>query len=345
MTNKKQRGGFTRTTRPMRPTTTHPMRPTTTTPMHTLQTGGSPASELVMQDTRNPPVTNDYVTSHRIRDPFFDNSLSSQVGGASTIPEISGKPSPTREHESITRPYAALSNGTLPKQSLIPSNTKPTNSMNIQQDTRIGNKVNYETTTETTNGFTPQSTSVTSPSSQGVVDNSRRLRLRLEKLQKNSKNPVSITQKKLLPTQEGGSPASEMVMESLHDLPETKPYPKQHKVAADINSLNLYQTTGGSRRRNKRKTRKHKRTHKKSHKKRQHRQRGGYGSDWMSSQYSLGNINAPAMPASMVGQFSRSAATDRNTLMNPPNMGLAGSGYPLGSLEGGNVNKTGAPLM
>jgi hypothetical protein len=62
------------------------------------------------------------------------------------------------------------------------------------------------------------------------------------------------------------------------------------------------------------------------------------------SQYSLGPNNNPEQPGSWVGQFSRSAATGRNDYMNPSTLGLAGSGYPMSSLEGANVSRIGAPI-
>ena len=227
---KSQRGGFRTTT----PHTTH------ATPTHRVsQRGGSPASNIVMQDSANPPVMNDYVVSDRIRDPGYNNSL------ASLEPRCS---------------------------------------------------------------------------------------------------------------QKGGSPASSMVMENLTNVPETKPYAEGWTVKGDINSLNLYQTTGGSRRNNSKRSNNNKRkNNKRNNNKRSNKnnnskndnkrrtQRGG-ASDWISSQYSLGNINAPEMSASAVGVFSQSGATARSELMNPSTMGLAGSGYPMGSLEGANVRQVGAPL-
>ena len=52
-------------------------------------------------------------------------------------------------------------------------------------------------------------------------------------------------------------------------------------------------------------------------------QRGGYGSDWMASQYSLSL--APRSHA-RTGRFSQSKATSRSRLLNPSNLGSAGSG-------------------
>jgi hypothetical protein len=211
-----------------------------------FQSGGSPASTLVMQDTTMPPVMNDYVVSDRIRQAGYDNSLASL-------------------------------------------------------EPRCGQK--------------------------------------------------------------GGSPASDLVMEQLSGVPETKAYPEGWKVKGDMNSLNLYQTTGGSRsrnsnrnnrknnskknnrnsRKNNNRSRKHKKNNNNKSRNNKNRTQRGGASDWIMSQYSLGNINAGVMSAP-VGQFSQSEGVSRNELMNPSTMGLAGSGYPMSSLEGANVRQVGAPL-
>ena len=68
------------------------------------------------------------------------------------------------------------------------------------------------------------------------------------------------------------------------------------------------------------------------------------GSDWISSQYSLGSANAPEQSANYVNQFSHSAAGSRDTYMNPQNLGLAGSGGAMGDLEGAGVRTNGSPL-
>ena len=231
--NKHQRGGFIAHNKPQStmglPTMGH----------SSTQRGGSPASTLVMQDTMNPPVMNDYVTSPRIRESWYDDSLASL-------------------------------------------------------EPRCG--------------------------------------------------------------QMGGSLASDLVMEQLEGVPQTKAYPNGWQVKGDMNSLNLYETTGGSRRRRS-KNSKGKQAHKKSKKnntrsrknknsKRSRRnnrtrsQRGG-ASDWIMSQYSLGPNNNPEASTSM---FSQSTATPRSDYMNPSSLGLAGSGYPMGALEGANVRSVGAPL-
>ena len=161
--------------------------------------------------------------------------------------------------------------------------------------------------------------------------------------------------------QYGGSQASEMVMQELNNESISNNVNYNTDIRANMSSLNLYQPSGGSRRnksrRNSNKRRSHKK-HRKSMKKRNvhnsnkkgktHKNKKGMkggASDWMSSQYSLGSYNAPEMSASNVGQFSQSAAGSRADYMNPHNLGSAGSGYPMGSLEGANVHMTGAPLV
>ena len=161
--------------------------------------------------------------------------------------------------------------------------------------------------------------------------------------------------------QKGGSLASDLVMEQLTQKPKTEPFDPAWSPKGDMNSLNLYETTGGARRR---KTRRSSRKNNKSSRRSRSRnnnskrkskrnskknnnakrvQRGG-ASDWIMSQYSLGPINNPEQPGNVVGQFSLSGATSQNELMNPRTMGLAGSGYPMGSLEGANVSHVGAPI-
>jgi hypothetical protein len=146
--------------------------------------------------------------------------------------------------------------------------------------------------------------------------------------------------------QKGGSPASDLVMEKLGNAVHTVDYVPEDKIKGDMNSLNLYQTTGGSRRRSRR-DRNRKSKSKRNSKKRDHRkrrsskrsnrnerrrsQRGGHASDWITSQYSLGPINNPS-------------GFDKD-LYNPPTLGLAGSGSPMGDLEGANVKHVGAPLV
>lgn len=152
--------------------------------------------------------------------------------------------------------------------------------------------------------------------------------------------------------QGGGSSASDMVMANMDTATDTKAYPAEPKVVGNMNSLNLYQTTGGARRRrnykrnsknnkkNNKQSKKSKRSNKRSNKR---SQRGG-ASDWIMSNYSQGNINAPAQPLSWTNEFGVSQPSARDMLMNPPSLGLAGSGYPMGSLEGANVRMTGAPV-
>jgi len=171
-----------------------------------------------------------------------------------------------------------------------------------------------------------------------------------------------------------GGTASDMVMANLTDNATTMKYPPGLEVKGDINSLNTYELTGGksgNKRKNGGKTNKnhsksnnHHKNHKKNknksnsqnkrnnknknskynHKHKNHSMKGGYASDWISSQYSQGSINGSSMTGN-TGDFSVSQGTARDILMNPPTLGLAGSGYPMGKLEGANVHSVGAPLV
>ncbi len=172
--------------------------------------------------------------------------------------------------------------------------------------------------------------------------------------------------------QYGGSDGSDLVMKQLGDCATTNKYPLGYNVKANMSSLNMYQPSGGSRKNKKKnnkkknktnknntgnksnKSNKYKKSNKSSNSKnskktniRRNRNRNmkGGGSDWISSQYSLGSYNAPEMSAADVGKFSQAMAGSRADYMNPPNLGSAGSGYPMGSLEGANVHMTGAPLV
>jgi len=170
----------------------------------------------------------------------------------------------------------------------------------------------------------------------------------------------------------GGSTASDMVNKNLNENAKTVSYPEMFNPAGDINSLNTYQLNGGLRKNKNNKSRKHRKNSKthnsrmnrknskknknsknsknskkhktRKHKKRDHMMRGGYGSAWIASQYSLGNINGASMNTS-AGDFSASQGVSRDVLMNPPTLGLAGSGYPMSNLEGANVQSVGAPLV
>jgi len=161
----------------------------------------------------------------------------------------------------------------------------------------------------------------------------------------------------------GGSQASEYVNDNLNNIANTKPFPSAFTVNGDISSINNYLPSGGSRKSNKRRSHKNKRRSNKNRKtnksrknsnsrnnkknksnKRNHKMAGG-GSDWMSSQYSLGSYNSAEMSAGDVGKFSNSLPGSRANYMNPPNLGLAGSGAAMGSLEGANVRMVGSPLF
>ena len=166
----------------------------------------------------------------------------------------------------------------------------------------------------------------------------------------------------------GGGTASDMVMSQLTDVVETVNYPEgQYKPAGNINSLNLYAPSGGAKKNKRSKNKKRsnkKRSNKRNNKSRRNKKnnnnynnnnnnnnnynnnvmRGGHASDWISSQYSLGSINGNSMNDNTT-DFSNSQGVSRDVLMNPPTLGLAGSGYSMGDLEGANVRSTGAPLV
>jgi hypothetical protein len=183
--------------------------------------------------------------------------------------------------------------------------------------------------------------------------------------------------------QRGGSPASDLVMANLADLSSSQSVPQGCALKGDMNSLNLYQPSGGARRKSRSRSHKNKHVHGKGCKS-MHRKgsksrksgrksrgasksrngkkgkksmksnkrnsksgsrvmRGGYGSDWLSTQNSLGNINAAQNTDWK--NFSASEPSTRDMLMNPPTLGLAGSGHPMSGLEGANVSNVGAPLV
>jgi hypothetical protein len=164
----------------------------------------------------------------------------------------------------------------------------------------------------------------------------------------------------------GGSKASNMVMSHLNADAKTNSFIGSKPIKGNMDSLNLYQPSGGARksksksrksrkskgkskgksRKSKGKSRKSKGKSRKSKgKSRRVRKMKGGGSDWISSQYSLGSYNQAEMSAEDVAKFSQSEAGSRADYMNPPNLGLAGSGSPMSALEGANVSKAGAPLV
>ena len=150
----------------------------------------------------------------------------------------------------------------------------------------------------------------------------------------------------------GGSKASNMVMSHLNADAKTNSFIGSKPIKGNMDSLNLYQPSGGARK-SKSKSRKSRKSKGKSKgksrkskgKSRRVRKMKGGGSDWISSQYSLGSYNQAEMSAEDVAKFSQSEAGSRADYMNPPNLGLAGSGSPMSALEGANVSKAGAPLV
>ena len=152
----------------------------------------------------------------------------------------------------------------------------------------------------------------------------------------------------------GGSTASDMVMSNLNADHKTNSFVGDKPVKGNMNSLNLYKPSGGARKskgksrksKGKGKSRKSKGKSRKSKGKSRkvHKMKGG-GSDWISSQYSLGPSNNPEMSSEDVAKFSQTEVGSRADYMNPPNLALAGSGSPMSDFEDANINKVGAPLI
>ena len=157
--------------------------------------------------------------------------------------------------------------------------------------------------------------------------------------------------------QNGGSPASDLVMSQLSDvsrsLPSSPHYQSDTKTAGNLDSLKLYKTTGGNRilksknkinsnsnknrnsnkrssnsnkrskSRNSNKNSKSRNSNNRKTRKSKYLHIGG-ASDWMSTQYSLGSINAP--DSELTRSFTKTRAPSHSELMTPSTRGLAGSG-------------------
>jgi len=127
----------------------------------------------------------------------------------------------------------------------------------------------------------------------------------------------------------GGSKASDMVMSHLNADAKTNSFIGSKPIKGNMDSLNLYQPSGGARksksksRKSKSKSRKSKgkskgksrkskgksrkskgKSRKSKGKSRRVRKMRGGGSDWISSQYSLGSYNQAEMSAEDVAKFS-----------------------------------------
>ena len=173
--------------------------------------------------------------------------------------------------------------------------------------------------------------------------------------------------------QNGGSPASDLVMSQLSDvsrsLPSSPHYQSDTKTAGNLDSLKLYKTTGGNRilksknkinsnsnknrnsnkrssnsnksskssnsnkrssnsnkrskSRNSNKNSKSRNSNNRKTRKSKYLHIGG-ASDWMSTQYSLGSINA--QDSDLTRSFTKTRAPSHSELMTPSTRGLAGSG-------------------
>jgi len=138
----------------------------------------------------------------------------------------------------------------------------------------------------------------------------------------------------------GGSLASDMVMDNVNKKATTLEYEDSPKLktAHPYGNTCLYKTTGGGKKSKKsKKPRKSKKARKTRKNKKGRKQRGG-GSDWITSQYSLDiGQNKDVNPAI----FSKSKPASMNRLLNPPNLGAAGSGHPNVAM---GASMAGAPL-
>ena len=99
---------------------------------------------------------------------------------------------------------------------------------------------------------------------------------------------------------------------------------------------------GASKSRKGNKSKKSLKSNKRNSKSNHHVMKGGYGSDWLSTQMSQ-SISGPVNTDWK--NFSASEPSTRDMLMNPPTRDLAGSGGAMSGLEGANVRNVGAPLV
>lgn len=152
-------------------------------------------------------------------------------------------------------------------------------------------------------------------------------------------------------SQKGGSESSDMTMKNLLDIAKTNKYVEGWKVKGDINSLNTYQPSGGKRKS------KHRKSHKRNHKSKNHKsnksnsksKRANKSKNNKNNRNHNRNNNhnhiggASAYMADFYAKDSNKPQP--NEMWNPPSRDSAGSGYPMGALEGAKVGKPGAPLV
>ncbi len=265
--NKAQRGGNQNN----KYNTPYPtLLPPNSPDLNTKLSGGSPASKLVMRDSELPTVMNDYVTSPRIREKSYDN----------TLPQFGGSPA----------------------YDLVMSNlTSEQKAQQYPDDLKVKGDINSLNLYQTTGG---------------AHKRKNKGKNKAQKNRQSSKNRKS----------------------SNSNSNSRKSRNSSNSRKSSMSSNSRSNSRSNSSRKSRSKSRKNNKSHNNSNSKRV--QRGGM-SAWMSSQYSLGNINAPH--SGLSGNFTESSIPSHNSLMNPPNMGLAGSGSPMTALEGGTQSRVGAP--
>jgi hypothetical protein len=150
-------------------------------------------------------------------------------------------------------------------------------------------------------------------------------------------------------SQKGGSESSDMTMKNLLDIAKTNKYVEGWKVKGDINSLNTYQPSGGKRKS------KHRKSHKRNHKSKNHKsnksnsksKRANKSKNNKNNRNHNRNHNHIGGASAYMADFyaKDSNKPQPNEMWNPPSRDSAGSGYPMGALEGANVGKIGAPIV
>jgi len=251
--------------------------------------GGSPASEVVMKDSKLSPMS-DFVTSPRIRKDGYNNSLDSLI--SAQRPQMGGSPASDLVMANLTNTPNSSTN----QQTII-------NALNSRQPGDMNSLNLYKTTGGMMNTMTTTNGEPCNCTCSNCINNNKRLSKRSSKKSKSKSSKHGMCKCKQCN-------CNCMCKHCKHKQPKQPKQPKQSKQTKSNNN-------------------------------RKSTQQGGY-SDWMSSQYSLGNINSA--DSGLSGNFTSQNVTSRNDLMNPASMGSAGSGYPMSSFEGANVGRTGAPF-
>lgn len=132
---------------------------------------------------------------------------------------------------------------------------------------------------------------------------------------------TSTNKKDKNPKKDEGKPIPTNNKEFVESLEKTSTIPNQNTSTKNKNN-NTKKGGGKKKSKKSKKVKKSKKSKKPKKTKKGCKQRGG-GSDWISSQYSLSiGQNKDVDPSN----FSKSKSPSKNVLLNPPNLGLAGSG-------------------